>query len=59
MTTMEKCKICGTEHEFKCVLVKAVELYPDGALKRIEYLTPSDMPQRQPHPIFPAHETRQ
>ncbi|MCK1670300.1 hypothetical protein [Bradyrhizobium sp. 150] len=56
---MEKCKICGTEHEFKCVLVKAVEFYPDGVLKRVEYLTPADMPQQPQHPIFPAHETRQ
>jgi hypothetical protein len=58
---MEKCQICGTEHEFKCVLVKATEYYPDGRLKRVEYLTPADMAQQQqqPRPVFPAHETRQ
>jgi hypothetical protein len=56
---MQKCQICGTEHEFKCVLVKAVEFYPDGRMKRVEYLTPADMSQKQPNPVFPAHETRQ
>jgi hypothetical protein len=56
---MEKCKICGTEHEFKCVLVKAVEFYPDGVLKRVEYLTPADMTQQPQHPVFPAHATLQ
>jgi hypothetical protein len=45
---MAKCQICGLEHKFKCVLVKAIEYYPDGKLKRVEYLTPADMaPQQQ------------
>lgn len=58
---MVKCQICGTEHEFKCVLVKAVEFYPDGRTKRVEYLTPADMSQSQQQPrlVFPDHETRQ
>ena len=45
---MTKCVICGTEHDYKCFLIKAIEYYPDGKMKRIEYLTPADMAQQQP-----------
>jgi hypothetical protein len=48
---MSKCKICGTIHdEIKCFLIKAFEYYPDGSLKRIEYLTPSDILSDKPQP---------
>lgn len=46
---MAKCQTCGCDHgETKCFMIKAFEYYPDGKLKRIEYLTPADMqPQQQ------------
>jgi hypothetical protein len=56
---MEKCKICGVEHEFKCVLVKAMEFFKDGRVKRIEYLTPNDYPALQRNLQFEPHGTRQ
>lgn len=44
---MAKCQTCGTDHgDQKCYLIKALEYYPDGTLRRIEYLTPADMPQQ-------------
>jgi hypothetical protein len=38
----EKCKHCGNIHEFRCPLVKSIEYYEDGTLKKIEYMTPAD-----------------
>ena len=41
---MKKCVNCGHGHEGqKCPLVKAFEYYPDGELKRIEFVTIADM----------------
>ncbi len=42
-----KCATCGgLSHTQggKCPLVKAYEYYPDGKLKRIEFMTPADYP---------------
>jgi hypothetical protein len=48
LVQMAKCWTCGSEHEGqKCFLVKALEYYPNGNLKRIEYLTPADLRQDQ------------
>ena len=33
----EPCKFCGQWHGPLCPSVKAIEYYPDGAVKRIEY----------------------
>jgi len=41
---MAVCMTCGSDHgDQKCFLIKAFEYYPDGKLKRIEYLTPADL----------------
>lgn len=39
---MSKCQWCGNEHETKCPLVKALEYYDDGVIKRIEFFSPAD-----------------
>lgn len=53
------CIICGFEHENKCPLIKAYEYFPDGTIKRVEFLTPADF-HRQPELLsLPTHATRQ
>lgn len=39
-----KCQHCGQDggHTGKCHLVKAIEYYENGTVKRVEYLTPAD-----------------
>jgi hypothetical protein len=60
-----KCQLCGTEHEFKCHLIKAYEYYPEcdqhghAIVKRVEFVTIADF-QKQPELLsLPAHATRQ
>ena len=38
----EKCQHCGNIHEFRCPLIKSIEYYEDGSIKKIEYMTPAD-----------------
>jgi hypothetical protein len=53
-----KCNLCGLSHEYKCSLIKAYEYYPDGVVKRVEFLTPADF--QQPALLaLPTHMTRQ
>lgn len=40
---MEKCQHCGNMHESRCPSIKAIEYFPDGSIKRVEYMTPSDI----------------
>ena len=40
MTT--KCAHCGNIHGPRCPSVKAIEYYPDGTVKRVEYMTAAD-----------------
>ncbi len=44
MTLTEKCEHCGskTPHEGKCPSVKAIEYFPNGKVKRVEYMTAAD-----------------
>lgn len=39
------CPHCGMLHGGICHLVKAIEYYPDGTVKRIEFKGPADYPQ--------------
>lgn len=39
---MEKCRHCGMIHGLLCPSVKAIEYYPDGTIKRVEYVTTAD-----------------
>lgn len=39
---IDKCPHCGLIHEQRCHLVRAIEYFPDGTIKRVEYLTPAD-----------------
>lgn len=46
---MNTCFFCGLTHEHKCALIKAYEYYPDGKVKRIEFMTLNDLrPAEQP-----------
>jgi hypothetical protein len=37
-----KCPWCGLLHGPRCPEVKAIEYFPDGTAKRVEFLTPAD-----------------
>ncbi len=37
-----ECRFCGKSHGVRCPEIKAIEYHENGAIKRIEYLTPSD-----------------
>jgi hypothetical protein len=53
-----KCFFCGNEHEVKCPLISAYEYASDGKIRRIEFVTFTDIP----HTIFdlmPANTTKQ
>lgn len=39
----DKCHYCGLIHETKCPSVKAIEYFPDGTIRRVEFLTPADV----------------
>ncbi len=39
---MTPCRWCGLIHGPKCPSVKAIEYYPDGTVKRIEFYSPND-----------------
>lgn len=41
----DKCAHCGKYHESPCPRVKAVEYYPDGTVKRVEYIEPQPLKQ--------------
>lgn len=49
------CQHCGSvvAHQGKCPLVKAIEYFPNGMVKRVEYLTPADYYA----PVVPAPPT--
>lgn len=34
----QKCQYCGGLHTTKCPLVAAIEFYPDGSTKRVEFI---------------------
>ncbi|MCS3690932.1 hypothetical protein M2194_004969 [Bradyrhizobium elkanii] len=59
-----KCQLCGLVHEFKCHLIKAYDYYPDGTVKRVEFITAADLVERD-RPAsetllsLPTHGTRQ
>jgi len=43
-STLEKCPHCGLLHlvdSGPCPRIKAIEYYPDGTIKRVEYFAPS------------------
>jgi len=51
----EKCKHCGNIHEFRCPLIKSIEYFEDGTIKRVEYMTPADyatIPAYVPYPVL-------
>lgn len=41
----DQCRYCGTYHGPACPLIKAIEYYPDGTVKRVEFKTAKDYPQ--------------
>jgi hypothetical protein len=38
------CQHCGLHHQGVCPRVKAIEYYPDGTVKRVEFKGASDYP---------------
>jgi ATP-dependent Clp protease ATP-binding subunit ClpC len=59
---VEKCPHCGAQHAGACPLVKAVDYYPDGSVKRVEYrdapaagcfTAVADFACREPAPLPP------
>lgn len=46
----EACGHCGVWHQGQCTRIKAIEYYPDGKIKRIEYYQYINLPT----PIHPA-----
>jgi hypothetical protein len=35
-----KCRWCGSMHNGRCPLVKALDFYPDGRIRRVEFVEP-------------------
>jgi hypothetical protein len=59
---MTRCQHCGQEHEFRCPIIKSVEYFASGKVKRVEYMTPRDyvplasytsLPSVNPTPFVP------
>lgn len=42
-----KCVLCGCHHDFKCPLIKAYDYFPDGRVKRVEFMTAADFVDAQ------------
>jgi len=60
MAEIPVCPWCAHTHEWKCPLIKAIELHPDGTVALTEFLTPVDYHPPQPRPpIHPEWETKQ
>lgn len=36
------CSYCNVVHQTKCPLVKSIEYYEDGIVKKVEFMLPSD-----------------
>jgi len=64
MTQSFKCQHCGSiaEHQGRCPLVKAIEYFENGMVKRVEYMTPVDymshvstipLPHNPANPVAP------
>lgn len=50
MVDVRECQWCGVHHGPHCPLVKSIEYFQDGTVKRVEFLTPADYPQ---YPLYP------
>ena len=51
---LKVCKYCGSivKHTGKCPSVKSFEYYPDGKIKKVEFLTPVDYHQTTFTPVY-------
>ncbi len=45
------CRWCGVIHGPTCPTVKAIEFFPDGSVKRVEFKTAADYASAMPMPI--------
>lgn len=58
---MAKCEYCSTQHSIvyhggSCPRVKSIEYYPNGTVKRVEFVTPNDYAAPiQPQPYAPVN----
>jgi hypothetical protein len=51
---MNACPHCNQYHDnMKCPLVKAIEYYEGGGIKRVEYMTPADYIATPLQPYWP------
>lgn len=41
-SSQQPCAYCGGYHQAVCPMVKAIDYYPDGTVKRVELKTPAD-----------------
>lgn len=52
--TSTACQYCGQYHGARCPLVKAIDYYPDGTVKRVEFYSPGDyLAPMRPWPSSP------
>lgn len=52
-TKITNCQFCGGDHGMQCPSVKAIEYYPDGKLKRVEFKSAADYVPAQSWPSWP------
>jgi hypothetical protein len=45
MSTSTTCAYCGGSHAAVCGLIKAIEYFQDGSVRRVEFKTAMDYPQ--------------
>lgn len=63
---LDTCPHCGNAHSGQCPRVKAIEYYPDGKIKRVEYKEDAPVPYADwtyrpypwyPYPFMPTYPT--
>ena len=37
-----KCQWCGTDHGPRCPIIKSIEFYQDGTVRKVEFVTVAD-----------------
>lgn len=56
-TKITNCQFCGNDHGVQCPTVKAIEYFPNGKVKRVEFKSAADyawpMPTMPTSPPYP------
>lgn len=61
MSDAPECPHCSRKHDGRCPIVKAIEYFANGKVKRVEYVTAADFPPIAPsgvrvgpaYPVYP------